>query len=105
VKAAVYADCNKHSPSIVRSFSSVGSTITITNAVDDGTCIIDFGFKVDDRFFTATATDVDYEIGHTPPNVRGATCGFTANSNQLVCYRWNGYMGDLVNGAIMVVIY
>jgi len=105
VKAAVYADCNKHSPSIGRSFSSVGNTITITNAVDDGTCIIDFGFKVDDRFFTATATDVDYEIGHTPHNVRGATCGFTANSNQLVCYRWNGYMGDLVNGAIMVVIY
>jgi hypothetical protein len=105
VKAAVYADCNKHSPSIVRSFSSVGSTITITNTVDDGTCIIDFGFRVDDRFFTATATDVDYEIGHTPLNVRGVTCGFTVNSNQLVCYRWNGNMGDLVNGVIMVVIY
>jgi hypothetical protein len=106
VKAAVYADCNKHSPSIVRSFSSMGSTVTITNAITDGTCIIDFGFQVDDRFFTATATDIDYEVvGHTPLNVRGATCGFTATNTQLVCYRWNGYMGDLVNGTIMVVIY
>jgi len=105
VKAAVYADCNKHGSSIIRSFNNVGGTITIATGATDGTCIIDFGFQVDDRFFTATATDVDYEIGHTPLNVRGATCGFTTNSNQLVCYRWNGYMGDLVNGVIMVVIY
>lgn len=105
VKAAVYADCNKHGSSIIRSFNNVGGTITIAAGGTDGTCIIDFGFQVDDRFFTATATDVDYEIGHTPLNVRGATCGFTATNTQLVCYRWNGYMGDLVNGVIMVVIY
>jgi len=105
VKAAVYADCSKHSPSIVRSFSSMGSTVTITNAISDGTCIIDFGFKVDDRFFTATATGFDDEIGHPDLNIRGVTCDFTANSNQLVCYRWNGNPGTLINGDIMVVIY
>jgi len=105
VKAAVYADCSKHSSSIVRSFSSVGSMVTITNGITDGTCTIDFGFKVDDRFFTATATDVDDEIGHPDLNIRGVTCGFTVNSNQLACYRWNGNPGALINGAIMVVIY
>jgi hypothetical protein len=105
VKAAVYADCSKHSPSIVRSFSSLGSTVTITNAITDGTCIIDFGFQVDDRFFTATATGFDDEVGHPDLNIRGVTCDFTANSNQLVCYRWNGNPGTLINGGIMVVIY
>lgn len=105
VKAAVYADCSKHSPSIVRSFSSVGSTVTITNAITDGTCAIDFGFKVDDRFFTATAASFDDEIGHPDLNIRGVTCDFTANSNELVCYRWNGNPGTLIDGGIMVVIY
>jgi len=105
VKAAVYADCSKHSSSIVRSFTSGGSTVAITNGITDGTCTIDFGFKVDDRFFTATATDIDDEIGHPDLNIRGVTCGFTANSNQLACYRWNGNPGTLINGAIMVVIY
>ena len=105
VKAAVYADCSKHSSSIVRSFTSVQSPVAIANGTTDGTCTIDFGFKVDDRFFTATATGLDDEIGHPDLNIRGVTCNFTANSNQLECYRWNGNPGTLINGDIMVVIY
>ena len=105
VKAAVFASCSKHSSAIVRSFNNVGGTITIANGSSDGTCIIDLGFQVDDRFFTATATSYDDEVGHPDLNIRGVTCDFTATSTQLVCYRWNGNPGTLIDGGIVVIIY
>lgn len=99
VKAAVYAHCAS-SPSssiIFRSFNNVSGSITIANGASEGRCTIDFGFKINDRFFTAT--------GLGEGAVRGVSCYWVfASETKLDCFRWNE-TGAGTNGHIMVVIY
>jgi hypothetical protein len=95
MKAAVYASCGTSS-SIYRSFSTVGGAISIAAGPSAGRCTIDFGFKVNDRFFTAT--------GMSTSDVRGASCYWGATETKLDCIRWND-AGAGVSGHIMVVIY
>ncbi len=96
VKAAVYAMCGNTTSSITRSFNNVGGNITIANGADPGQCTIDFGFKIDDRYFSATAGGSSA--------ARGACCYWGSTERKLNCMRWDAD-GDGVNGAIMVVIY
>ncbi len=96
VKAAVYAFCGNSSSTIYRSFNNVSGSITIANGASAGQCTIDFGFKIDDRFFTATGLSIA---------LRGVSCSWTfASETKLDCVRWDG-TGAGVNGHIMVVIY
>ncbi len=94
VKAAVYASCGT-TTSIYRSFNIVGGAISIANGASAGKCTIDFGFKINDRFFTATSLGTD---------ARGASCYWGATETKLDCFRWNE-TGAGVSGHIMVVIY
>lgn len=95
VKAAVYAMCST-SASIYRSFNNVGGTITIANGASAGHCTIDFGFKINDRFFTA--------IGMGSDTARGVSCYWGSTDTKLDCFRWDA-SGAGTNGQIMVVIY
>lgn len=95
VKAAVYASCGT-SASIYRSFNNVSGAITIANGASAGQCTIDFGFKISDRFFTATGMGAD--------SVHGVSCYWGSTESKLDCFRWNDTGGG-VSGRIMVVIY
>ncbi len=94
VKAAVYASCGT-SASILRSFNNVSGAITIANGASAGRCTIDFGFKINDRFFTATGVGTD---------ARGASCYWGATETKLDCFRWSD-AGSGISGQIMVTIY
>jgi hypothetical protein len=94
VKAGVFAVCGT-SPSIDRSFNNVGGTITVSSAGGTGSCIIDFGFQVDDRFWVATAGSAA---------ARFVSCVPGASANRITCYRFD-YKGSGENGYIMVMVY
>lgn len=94
VKAAVYAACGT-SATIRRSFNNVSGSITIANGGSAGHCTIDFGFKINDRFFTATGLGT---------SARGVSCYWNATETKLDCFRWND-TGAGISGEIMVVIY
>jgi len=99
VKAAVYADCGNAGSSITRSFNHVSGTITIANGASAGRCTIDFGFRIDDRYFVATAFTAG--VGAA---ARGVSCDWGADNEKLDCFRWND-AGSGANGGIMVLIY
>ncbi len=96
VKAAVYAYCSNTGSILYRSFNNVGGAISIADGASAGQCTIDFGFKINDRFFTAT--------GVAASAARGASCSWAATQSKLDCFRWNDAGGG-VNGLLMVVIY
>ena len=98
VKAAVYADCKESGSSITQSFNNVAGTIAIADGSSAGRCTIDFGFKISDRYFAATA------LSSSGGSARGLSCDWGADSEKLDCFRWNS-SGDGANGKIMVVIY
>ena len=93
VKAGVYATCGT-AATIDRSFNNVAGTITITSGAA-GSCIIDFGFSVDDRFWVATAGGGAARI---------VVCVPGTTSNRLTCYRHN-HAGVGEDGYIMVLVY
>jgi hypothetical protein len=99
VKAAVYADCGNAGSFITRSFNHVSGTITIANGASEGRCTIDFGFRIDDRYFVATA----FTSGVGAAS-RGVSCDWGADNEKLDCFRWND-AGTGANGKIMVLIY
>ncbi len=95
VKASALATCGA-SASLKRSFNNVGGTISIADGAAAGECTIDFGFKIDDRYFTATA------VWNT--TARGVSCSWGSSERQLDCFRWDKD-GVGISGDIMVVIY
>lgn len=99
VKAAVYANCGDAGSSITRSFNHVGGTITVANGASTGRCTIDFGFRIDDRYFAATALTAG--VGAA---ARGVSCDWGTDNEKLGCFRWNDAGGG-ANGEIMVLIY
>ena len=99
VKAAVFAYCGSSGSTIHRFFTVVGSTVTIQNGSAVGRCKLDFGFRVDDRYYTATAHGTD------AANARIVNCAWISGNNEgLECRRSNADGGG-VNGDIMVVVY
>jgi hypothetical protein len=73
---------------------SPAPNIVISRGATAGTCSIDFGFEVGDRFIVATAID---------PNARGVT--ITAlNGNTAQFQRWDA-AGTGQDGSIMVLVY
>jgi len=99
VKAAVYAECSDSGSVITRAFNHVSGTITIANGASAGRCTIDFGFRIDDRYFVATAFTAG--VGAA---ARGVSCDWGADNEKLNCFRWND-AGSGANGGIMVLIY
>jgi hypothetical protein len=97
VKAGALAVCTTVSPSILRSFNNVNTaTIAISAGAEVGTCTIDFGFEVDDRYITATARDsAAVTRGVTVLDVSGTTADF---------FRWN-QNGSGAGGSIYVLVY
>ncbi len=95
-KAATLVWCNSVDSYIFKSFNNVAGTITITNGSAAGRCVIDFGFKVDDRFIIATSDSV---------LARGASCiplaGFP---DKIDCLSWSA-SGSGVGSAIYVVVF
>jgi hypothetical protein len=63
-----------------------------------GRCRLNFGFGVNDRFYTATAHGSDVN------NARIVNCAWHTDQNELECRRSDA-AGNGVNGDIMVVIY
>lgn len=94
VKAGVSATCSNSLSSIARSFNNVGGTITISNGATVGTCVIDFGFQVNDRFFVSQ---------NQGASARNVACGATT-PNTLTCFRFDD-TGTGINGNIMVLVY
>jgi len=96
VKASVYAYCADSSSTIYRSFNNVNSTsITISNGASSGKCTIDFGFDVNDRFWSATSYGM---------LTQGVSCQLGASNDQIDCYRWSTASAG-VNGGIMIIVY
>jgi len=96
VKAGVYAFCSDTISSITRSFNNVNSiTITISNGVAVGECVIDFGFDVSNRYIVATATISGAARGVTILTFSGETATF---------FRWDD-AGSGINGNIYVLVY
>ena len=96
-KAGVVTICGGAS-SPIRWFNNVASTITVTGT-GSGSCTIDFGFRVNDRFWSVTVSDV---TGN-----RSANChaGGGADQNKLFCARWNDDSGTGNSGQVMVLVY
>jgi hypothetical protein len=94
VKAGVYTTCGP-SPAIDRSFNNVGGTISVSGAGGAGSCIIDFGFQVSDRFWVATAGSAAAHMVNCVPG---------AFANRITCYRRSD-QGTGENGYIMVLVY
>lgn len=98
VKASVYADCRETGSYISRSFNHVHGTITIADGASSGRCTIDFGFRIDDRYFVATALTSD------GGGARGISCDWGADNEKLDCFRWDSG-GNGANGKLMVLVY
>ncbi len=93
VKAAAAVNCAGLNSSLIRSFNHVGGTVTVLNGnMNTGYCVIDFGFQIEDRYFSATAAGT---------GVDGAACFPTGS--QLACRRYNN--GSVMDGGIEILIY
>jgi len=99
VKAAVMAFCDDNNSEITRSFNNVNSTsIAIFNGLSNGTCVIDFGSRINDRYFVATA------LSSAGGSARGVSCYWGGDDEKLQCGIWDT-AGNGVSGLIMVLIY
>jgi hypothetical protein len=101
VKAAVYALCDDGGSAIIRSFSTVGGTMSITYG-SAGTCKIDFGFPVTGRYFSVTAPAL---ASHPVPTFAVCAMDITAyGTDALVCVR-QFHDGTADDGYFMIVVY
>lgn len=102
VKAAVYALCGGAGSKIERSFNNVlwSGPMTITNGSASGTCLIDFGFSVYQRYFMVTAPGV---TGYA--QMAFAACTLSdPYPTKLGCARMT-HEGNLIDGYIMILVY
>jgi hypothetical protein len=96
VKAAVYAYCANSGATIGRAFGPPGANFSISSGGTAGECTFDFGFKIDDRFFTATPE------GSTPVIV---SCSYIFMHEPNLGCRVTNPAGAGVNSNIMIVVY
>ena len=104
VKAAVMAMCaDDTSATVIRSFNNVGGVITVSPYMLAGSCLIDFGFPVNDRYFIATAP-----LSETDSGVSSVGCfigdGIDLPTSTLLCLRQVSPT-SYNDGYIMVVVY
>ena len=96
VKAAATVYCTDSSSYVSNSFNNVnGTTITVTSGANAGECTIDFGFRVDNRFWSATAVFAGQRI---------VSCASGSSTDELDCYRFRPD-GVGQSGLITVLIY
>lgn len=100
VKAAVYADCDGGSSSIDRFFNNVNTTdIAISDWIGVGTCTIDVGFDLSDRYWVAT-------IANVFANDHVITCNKSGTDDQnLLCTSWDTGSDSYSSTNITVLIY
>jgi len=98
VKASVYAQCTQSGSSIIRYFNNVNdSAITISDGATSGRCTIDFGFDIDQRFWTTTAVFSSQS--------RIVSCDKdSSDDTKLNCIR-TSHDGSGVNGGIMISLH
>jgi hypothetical protein len=96
VKAAVNAWCGGSYTTIKRSFGPAFTTITVSSDGSPGACGFNFGFKISDRFFTASAMSL-------LPLV--VTCDLPPFHDPNMGCQVRDLTGAGVNSEIMVVIY
>jgi hypothetical protein len=102
LKAAVYAFCSDSGSTIYRSFNNVnGATITILDGNDTGSCILDFGFDVVDRYWVVSAVPL------AGSDLREVGClhGPLSPAEELACFGWTANDGTKIASYIMVLIY
>jgi len=101
VKAAVFALCAEGGSGIIRSFNNVGGAMSIEYG-GAGTCVIDFGFPIIDRYFSVTAPATT-----SFPAITFATCAIDYSiygDNAIGCLRQN-HAGTSYDGYFMIVVY
>jgi hypothetical protein len=100
VKAAAYVWCGE-SAHVIRAFNTVGPSVTISQPFAfPGVCVVDFGFDVSERFYSAGSHP------HSGPGgARLANCEPDGDDiERLSCsLATNG--GDAVNGPLYVLVY
>jgi len=101
VKAGVFAWCAATGYGVLKSFNNVGGSIDVVEG-DKGTCIIDFGFDVSDRYFMVTAPIIVPEPGAFSQCLAMGRIG--GPPTQLACLRYK-YDGTLTDGYIMILVY
>ena len=82
IKAGVNAMCDQAGSMVknLTSFNNAGGVTTIADGATPGTCTIDFGFQMDERYFIAQASD---------PAMRTVTCYVVASGTAISCTRWD----------------
>jgi len=95
VKAAVYTICGT-AGSPERSFNNVNDNSISTSQGPGGRCMIDFGFDMSNRFWSATAVDTG------EGNI--VTCTTVIANTWLSCARVDPD-GNLLTGDIIVIVY
>lgn len=99
VKAGVYLQCGTCSLLCepTRYFNNVNDNqIGCSCGSSAGHCTIDFNFRIDDRYWVATA------VGNTDV---GVTCQLGSANDILECFRYDASSGAGSDGNIMVLIY
>lgn len=98
VKAGVYGFCSSTSPSVTRYFNNSGGEITITSTGTAGSCYINFGFELSNRYWSLSTT---YQNPNTVKCIVDST-----DHNRLKCYMYD-YAGASYTGGgyIMVLVY
>ncbi len=96
VKAGAHVYCAGGSSYIIRSFNNIEGTISMPAVSGAGKCAVDFGFKIDDRYFSLSTT------GYTA-GARGVSYGIFF-SNQINIFRWK-LDGTGEDGNVSVLVY
>ncbi len=102
LKAAVYmticGGTGTGSQTITRQYNGVNSLAITATIGGIGTCVINFPFSINDRFWTVSA------INGAGSTERGAMCDDSA-ADKLTCARWDTGTGNPISGAIMLLVY
>ena len=104
VKASALVECwpDPLIVRVLRSFNTItGTAVTASAGPSTGQCYVDFGFSLENRYFSAVALQ---SLG----GIRGVTCDFdTPNVNRLRCVRWtpSDTGAAPLAGRIIITIY
>jgi hypothetical protein len=97
VKAAAHVYCNNTSAYATRYFNNTGGGLAVYNGDpgEVGSCYVDFGFDLTNRFWNVSST-------YPYPDI--STCGLSlTNPNQLICHNWCD--GESIGGSLMIIVY
>jgi len=95
VKAAIFFKCDELTGTVYRSFNNVTGAVTVVGYTN-GECTVDFNFRVNDRFWSATAVGNGAFFAKCKPHA--------TYNDRLVCYHYST-SGNQSSGDIMVLVY